>query len=99
MIIGSTLVFLGMVLQASGGKALYGTVLTSVPTPLFVAVGITLTAAVFLTLIRLRLPSQGRFTLVLLNLWTAISFISFFFALKHVPPARFLLPSRSVRDC
>lgn len=88
MIIGSTLVFLGMVLQASG-KALYGTVLTSVPTPLFVAVGITLTAAVFLTLIRLRLPSQGRFTLVLLNLWTAISFISFFFALKHVPPAKF----------
>jgi drug/metabolite transporter (DMT)-like permease len=88
MIIGSALVFLGMVLQASG-KVLYGTVLTSVPTPLFVAVGITLTAAVFLTLIRLRLPSQGRFTLLLLNLWTAISFISFFFALKHVPPAIF----------
>jgi drug/metabolite transporter (DMT)-like permease len=86
--IGSALVFLGMALQSSG-KVLYGTLLTSVSTPLFVAIGITLTAAVFLTLVRLRLPTEGRFTLLLLNLWTAISFICFFFALKHLPPAIF----------
>ena len=86
--IGSALVFLGMALQSSG-KVLYGTLLTSVSTPLFVAIGITLTAGVFLTLVRLRLPTEGRFTLLLLNLWTAISFICFFFALKHLPPAIF----------
>jgi drug/metabolite transporter (DMT)-like permease len=86
--IGSALVFLGMVLQSSG-KVLYGTLLTSVSTPLFVAIGITLTATVFLTLVRLRLPTEGRLTLLLLNLWTAISFVCFFFALKHLPPAIF----------
>lgn len=88
MVIGSTLVFLAMLIQASG-KVLYGTLLTSVPTPIFVAIGITLTAAVFLALVRLGLPRQGRGTLLLLNLWTAISFVSFFYALKHVPPAIF----------
>ena len=72
--IGSALVFLGMALQSSG-KVLYGTLLTSVSTPLFVAIGITLTAGVFLTLVRLRLPTEGRFTLLLLNLWTAISYL------------------------
>jgi drug/metabolite transporter (DMT)-like permease len=88
MRVGAALVFLGVLLQ-SCGKVFYGTFLADVPTPLFVAVGVTLTAAVFLAIVRLRLPSEGRFTLLLLNVWTAISFISFFYALKHLPPAVF----------
>lgn len=86
--LGPALVFVAVALQ-SGGKVLYGTFLTGVPMPLFVAIGVVMTGAVFLALVRLRLPTEGRLTLLLLNLWTAIGFISFFYALKHLPPAVF----------
>jgi drug/metabolite transporter (DMT)-like permease len=34
-----------------------------------------------------RLPARGRGLLLWTNLWTAISFMAVFFALKHIPPA------------
>ncbi len=88
MILGPLLVFLGLALQSSG-KVFYGTFLATVSTPLFMVIGVTLTSAVFLAAIRFRLPGEGRGTLLLLNLWTAVSFICFFLARKYLPPVIF----------
>src|SRR5262245_55770454 len=71
------------------GKVLYGTFLDGASTPLFILVGISLTAVVFLVSVRFRLPREGRGLLALTNLWTMITFFSLFFALKHLPPAMF----------
>jgi drug/metabolite transporter (DMT)-like permease len=84
--IGQGLVFLAVALQ-SVGKVLYGTFLGAVSTPLFILLSICLTAGVFLAIVRCRLPQEGRAHLVLVNLWTAVTFVSFFFALKHLSPA------------
>lgn len=82
------LVFAAIAIQ-SLGKVLYGIYLNDVPTPLFVLIGVGLTAAVFLGTVRFRLPEQGRGLLVLLNFSTAAAFIGAFFALKYLPPALF----------
>lgn len=84
--VGQGLVLLSVALQ-SLGKVLYGTLLTGVSVPLFVVVSFCLTAAAFLAIARFHLPHAGRAHLLRLNVWTAVSFISFFFALKHLPPA------------
>jgi len=86
MLIGPSLVFLTVALQ-SLGKVLYGTFLGDVSVPLFVLLSFCLTVAVSLAFARFRLPRQGRAPLAALNLSTAVSFIGFFFALKHLPPA------------
>ncbi len=88
MTIEQVLTLLAVAMQ-SVGKVLYGTFLTGVPTPLFVLVSVCLTALVFLIVARFRLPQEGRGVLVLVNIWTAIGFISLFFALKYLPPAIF----------
>jgi drug/metabolite transporter (DMT)-like permease len=85
----ATVLTLAAVALQSLGKVLYGTFLDGVPTPLFILVGISLTAVVFLASVQFRMPREGRGLLALTNLWTAISFISLFFALKHLPPAMF----------
>ncbi len=88
MSIGQSLALFAIALQ-SIGKVLYGTFLIGISTPLFVLVSVCLTAAVFLTSVRFRLPKNARGLLAQANIWTAISFISLFFALKHLPPAMF----------
>ncbi len=52
-------------------------------------VSVCLTAGVFLTSVRLRMPPEARGLLAQANIWTAISFVSLFFALKYLPPAMF----------
>jgi drug/metabolite transporter (DMT)-like permease len=86
MAIGQGLVFLAVALQSSG-KVLYGTFLAGLSTPLFILLSICLTATVCLAVARFRLPREGRLQLVLVNLWTAISVVAFFFALDHLAPA------------
>jgi drug/metabolite transporter (DMT)-like permease len=85
---GQGLSILAVGLQ-SVGKVLYGTFLIGISTPMFVLLSICLTGAVFLASVGFRLPREGRGLLALVNIWTAISFISVFFALKHLPPAIF----------
>lgn len=86
--IAPVLIILAVALQ-SLGKVLYGTFLDGASTPLFILMGISLTAVVFLVSVRFRMPREGRGLLALTNLWTAITFVSLFFALKHLPPAMF----------
>ena len=86
MIAGQVLTLASVSLQ-SVGKVLYGTFLTGVSTPLFVLTSFLLTASIFLLLARFGLPRQARGQLVLVNLWTAVMFASFFYALNHLPPA------------
>jgi drug/metabolite transporter (DMT)-like permease len=88
MIGGPILTVLAVALQ-SVGKVLYGTILVGISTPLFVLLSVCLTAAVFLVGGRFRMPREGRGLLVCANIWTAVGFISVFFALKHLPPAIF----------
>ena len=88
MSLGQSLTLLAVVLQ-SLGAVLYGTFLAGISTPLFVLVSLGLTSVVFLAGVRFRLPREGRGLLVLANFWTAVGFIGFFFALKHLPPALF----------
>jgi drug/metabolite transporter (DMT)-like permease len=84
--VGQSLVLFSVALQ-SLGKVLYGTFLSGVSVPLFILLSVCLTAVVCLVIVRARLPTGGRTVLVLVNVWTAASFIGFFFALKHLPPA------------
>lgn len=86
--LGAVLTFLAVATQ-SVGKVLYGTLLTDVVTQWFVLISISLTAAVFLASVQLHAPRQGRWLMVGANVWTAVSFIGLFFALKHLPPAMF----------
>lgn len=88
MILGQALILAAIALQ-SGGKVLYGTLLQAVASPLYVLVGMSLTALVALAFVRFRLPAKGLGEIAQANLWTAISFLSMFFALKHLPPAIF----------
>ncbi len=82
------LTLLAIALQ-SVGKVLYGTFLAGISAPLFVLVSVLLTACVFLAGARFQLPQHGRGLLAMANVWTAIGFISVFFALKFLPPAMF----------
>jgi drug/metabolite transporter (DMT)-like permease len=83
---GQGLTFLAVALQ-SVGKVLYGTFLTGVSTASFLVVSFCLTAGLFLIAARFRLPGRGVAHIVMVNVWTAITFICFFFALKYLAPA------------
>lgn len=86
MAFDQTLVLLSVALQ-SLGKVLYGTFLGPVPVPLFILASVGLTAVVFLALAGFRLPQAGRRHLLALNVWSVVSFVCFFFSLKHIAPA------------
>jgi drug/metabolite transporter (DMT)-like permease len=78
---------LAAVLLQAIGKVVYGTALTVVPSPVFVFVSFTLTASVFLLFARKGVGEPGLTPLVVLNIATAVTFLSFFFALKLIEPA------------
>lgn len=83
---GRAAVLAAVLLQAIG-KVVYGTALTAVPSPLFVFVSFSLTALVFLLFARKGAGEMAWTPLLVLNLATAITFLSFFFALKLIEPA------------
>lgn len=80
------MILLAVLLQAIG-KVMYGTWLADVPSPLFVLVSFALTAAVFLALSRQVMGERAWGPLLLLNASTALTFLSFFYALKLIEPA------------
>jgi drug/metabolite transporter (DMT)-like permease len=86
MISGQGLTFLAVALQ-SVGKVLYGTFLSGVSTAVFLLVSFCLTAGIFLIAAGFRLPGRGFGRILLVNIWTAVTFVSFFFALKYLAPA------------
>ncbi len=86
MIPGQGLTFLAVSLQ-SAGKVLYGTFLAGVSTATFLLVSFCVTAAVFLIAARFRIPGRGFAQVALANIWTAVAFACFFFALKYLAPA------------
>jgi drug/metabolite transporter (DMT)-like permease len=86
MAIDQTLMLLAVSLQ-SLGKVLYGTFLDGISVPLFLLMSFGLTAIVFIFRAGPRPPSAGRQHLLAVNLSTALSFVSFFFALKYLSPA------------
>ncbi|HEY3599783.1 MAG TPA: hypothetical protein VGL08_19985 [Paraburkholderia sp.] len=86
MIPGQGLTFLAVSLQ-SAGKVLYGTWLAGVSTAAFLLVSFCVTAAIFVVVARFRMPARGLGQIVLANLWSAVTFACFFFALKYLAPA------------
>ncbi|WP_420992145.1 hypothetical protein ACKI2N_031305 [Cupriavidus sp. 30B13] len=78
---------LGAVGLQSAGKVLYGTFIPGVSAAVFILASFALTAAVFLLGARLRAPRTGRRAMVMMNVWTAVTFLGFFYALQHLPPA------------
>lgn len=78
---------LGAVLMQAMGKVAYGTMLSAVPSPLFVFISFSLTASFFLLLSRRGVGELAWTPLVTLNVSTAVTFLSFFFALKLIEPA------------
>jgi drug/metabolite transporter (DMT)-like permease len=85
---GQRLVLWSVVVQ-SLGQVLYGARLGDVPAPLFILIGVGPMIATCMVSAGFRLPSRGRGLLLWANLWTAISFMGVFFALKHIPPATY----------
>ena len=83
---GRAAVLAAVLLQAIG-KVVYGTALTAVPSPLFVFASFSLTACVFLLFARKGAGEPAWGLLTLLNVATAVTFLSFFFALKEIEPA------------
>lgn len=83
---GRGMILLAVLLQAIG-KVMYGTWLADVPSPLFVLVSFALTATVFLALSRQGMGERAWGPLLLLNASTALTFLSFFYALKLIEPA------------
>lgn len=86
MAVDQTLMFLAVALQ-SLGKVLYGTFLEGVAVSFFLFISFGLTALVFIVRAGPTPPRTGRAILVGLNISTAVSFICFFIALKHLSPA------------
>ncbi len=84
--IGPLLAIAAVALQ-SAGKVLYGDHLDGVSTALFVLVVTVAAIVLFMPATHFRLPRTGWKAAVANNVWTAIGFIAFFFALKHLPPA------------
>lgn len=68
-------------------KVAYGTWLVALPTSVFVFFSFTITALFFLAGKGTRIPDNSHLTLVFLNVFTAITFLSFFQALKFIEPA------------
>ncbi|MFC0397922.1 hypothetical protein [Paraburkholderia rhizosphaerae] len=78
--------FLAVFLQ-SAGKVMYGTFLGMIAPAQFLLISFCVVAGVFLVVARGRLPAGSRASIVSVNVWTAVAFIGFFFALKHLSPA------------
>lgn len=84
--VGRLAVFTAVFLQAIG-KVAFGTWLADFPSPLFVLISFSLTAAFFLSLSRRGAGELAWGPLVLLNMSTALTFLCFFYALKLIEPA------------
>ncbi|QYD68361.1 hypothetical protein KZJ38_19215 [Paraburkholderia edwinii] len=78
--------FLAVLLQSTG-KVMYGTFLAAIAPAQFLLISFCVVAGVFLVVARGRLPAGSRAAIVSVNVWTAVAFICFFFALKHLSPA------------
>jgi drug/metabolite transporter (DMT)-like permease len=78
--------FLAVLLQSTG-KVMYGTFLAAIAPAQFLLISFCVVAGVFLVAARGRLPAGSRAAIVSVNVWTAVAFICFFFALKHLSPA------------
>ena len=83
---GRAMIFLAVLLQAIG-KVMFGTWLADIPSPVFVLISFTLTAALFLALSRRGVGVLAWGPLLLLNASTAVTFLCFFYALKLIEPA------------
>lgn len=83
---GRMIILLAVLFQAIG-KVLYGSWLTEIPSPLFVLISFSLTAAVFLSTSRHGAAGPDWGPLLLLNIGTALTFLMFFQALKLIEPA------------
>lgn len=88
MVIGAGLSLAAVALQSTG-KVVYGSFLQAITAPWFVLISICLCALVFLVVSRGRRPPAAPGLLLKANLWTAITFVGLFFALRHLPPAVF----------
>ncbi|CAB3772814.1 hypothetical protein [Paraburkholderia humisilvae] len=75
------------VLMQSTGKVMYGTFLEAVAPAQFLLISFCVVAGVFLIAARGRLPAGARGAIVAVNVWTAVAFVCFFYALKHLSPA------------
>ncbi len=84
--VGRAAVLLAVLLQACGQVA-YGTYLTALPSPLFVFGSFLLATAFFLFVSGRGARFPAWKPLLLLNASTALTFLSFFYALKVVEPA------------
>ncbi|HEY4353601.1 MAG TPA: hypothetical protein VGN31_20405 [Paraburkholderia sp.] len=78
--------FLAVLLQSTG-KVMYGTFLAAIAPAQFLLISFCVVAGVFLVVARGRLPAGSRAAIVSVNVWTAVAFICFFYALKHLSPA------------
>ena len=83
---GRVMIFLAVLLLAIG-KVMFGTWLADFPSPFFVFVSFAITAAFFLALSRRGAGEKAWGPLLLLNASTALTFLSFFHALKLIEPA------------
>jgi len=83
---GRAMIVLAVLLQAIG-KVMFGTWLAAFPSPFFVLISFALTTAFFLLLSRQGAGERAWGHLLLLNASTALTFLSFFYALKLIEPA------------
>ncbi len=83
---GRAVIVLAVLLQAIG-KVMFGTWLAAFPSPFFVLISFALTAVLFLLLSRQGVGEKAWGALLLLNASTALTFLSFFYALKLIEPA------------
>ncbi|MGI9488269.1 MAG: hypothetical protein ACR2RF_20800 [Geminicoccaceae bacterium] len=83
---GRLMVVAAMAMQAIG-KVAFGTWLFDLPSTSFVFLSFGLTAALFLLIFPIGRGEPALGLLALLNVFTAVTFLCFFFALKHVEPA------------
>ncbi|MDO4232303.1 MAG: EamA family transporter [Lautropia sp.] len=83
---GRLFVLLAVFLQAVG-KVAYGVWLVEVPFTVFVFISFSMTAGLFLLLSRQGAGQAAFLPLLMLNLSTALTFLSFFYALKLLEPA------------
>lgn len=84
--VGRLAVLFAVILQAIG-KIAFGTWLAEFPSPLFVFISFSLTAAFFLSFSRQGAGELAWAPLILLNASTALTFLCFFYALKLIEPA------------
>lgn len=83
---GRAMIVLAVLLQAIS-KVMYGTWLATLPSHFFVFISFALTAAFFLLISGRGAGERAWGPLLLLNASTALTFLSFFYALKLIEPA------------